>query len=181
MEKRIIWLAVSLLLFVFSPAHAQLSLPVEYDTDRPGCDYKNFVVPRANDPRTFYTVCMDTCGADPSCQAWNFDPRSGQPTCFLKNCAPAPTAAKGTVGGLKYSAQMSAVENEIDRPGCDYKNFVTFIPNVCLTACGVDSNCQAWNFDNRSSPKPPTCFLKNCVPVPTVSAGGVVGGVKFSK
>jgi hypothetical protein len=179
MEKRIIWLTLCLMIFAYSPAHA-ISLYVEFDFDRPGCDYKNFVVPHANDPKKFYNVCVDACGADPSCQAWNFDPRSGTPTCFLKNCAPLPTVAKGTVGGVKYSAEMSDIENRIDRVGCDYKNFVTSIPNYCVTQCGVEASCQAWNLDNRSGGTP-VCFLKNCVPAPTVSVGGVIGGVKFSK
>jgi hypothetical protein len=178
MEKRIIWLAVSLMIFVCSLAHAFV-LRVEYDTDRPGCDYKSFPVPGANDPRTFYNVCLDSCAADSSCHAWNFDPRSGTPMCFLKNCAPLPTAAKGTVGGVKYSAIMSENEDKIDRPGCDYKNFVTNVPDVCVSACGIDSSCQAWNLDGRSGTN--TCFLKNCVPAPTLTNDGrVIGGVKYS-
>jgi len=179
MEKRIICLAVSLMIFVLSQAHA-INLPVEFDFDRPGCDYRSFAVPRANDLKKFYNVCQDACGADSSCHAWNFDPRSGTPMCFLKNCVPAATAAKGTVGGVKYSATMSGIENQIDRVGCDYKNFVTFIPNMCVTECGADSSCQAWNFDNRSQ-RTPMCFLKSCVPVPTVNVVGVIGGVKFSQ
>jgi hypothetical protein len=79
MKKRIICLAVSLMIFVFSPAHA-FSLIVETDTDRPGCDYGNFVVPGANSASTFYPVRENACGLDPSCQAWNLDPRSGVPS-----------------------------------------------------------------------------------------------------
>jgi hypothetical protein len=70
MKKRIICLAVSLMIFVFSPAHA-FSLIVETDTDRPGCDYGNFVVPGANSASTFYPVCENACG---------LDPRSGVPS-----------------------------------------------------------------------------------------------------
>ena len=177
MEKRIICLAVSLMIFAFFPAHA-FSLIVEADTDRPGCDYKHFSVPLANDAKKFYNVCMNACGADSSCQAWNFDPRSGTPTCFLKNCVPAHTVAMGTVGGVKYSAIMSGIESQIDRVGCDYKNFIDNIPNNCVIACAADPVCQAWNFDNRSGT--PRCFLKSCVPAPTVSVGSIDGGVKFS-
>jgi len=77
MERCIICLAMSLMMFVFSPAHA-FTLTVEIDMDRPGCDYRNFAVPDN------YLVCKDACGLDSSCQAWNFDPRSGTPMCFLK-------------------------------------------------------------------------------------------------
>jgi hypothetical protein len=86
MEKRIIWLAVSLVIFIFSPAHAFTLTPAQSAEDLPGCDYKNFVLPGGNNTPNYvlYDVCMDACGLDSSCQAWNFDPRSGKPTCFLK-------------------------------------------------------------------------------------------------
>jgi PAN domain len=104
MEKRIICLAVSLMIFVFSQAHA-INLPVEFDFDRPGCDYRSFAVPRANDLKKFYNVCQDACGADSSCQAWNFDNRSQRtPMCFLKSCVPVPTVnVVGVIGGVKFS------------------------------------------------------------------------------
>src|SRR5215813_3125076 len=120
MEKRIICLAVSLMIFVFSPAHA-FTLTPEFDTNRPGCDYRNFAVPGANFGSA-YSVCMNACGLDSSCQAWNFNSRSGTPTCFLKNCAPNPTAANGTVGGVKLPATMSGFEGGFDRVGCDYRS-----------------------------------------------------------
>ena len=175
--KACLFLTVSLMILVFSLAHA-ISLPTEFDVDRPGCDYKSFVVPGANDARTYYKVCRDSCAADPSCRAWNFDPRSGTPKCFLKNCEPAATVAKGTVGGQKISVEMSSFgdENHIDRPGCDYRSFAEVNPFFCLTACALDPICQAWNFDSRKTV--PTCFLKNCVPAPTVSNGNT-GGVKY--
>jgi hypothetical protein len=47
MERSIICLAVSIMIFVFSPAHGFTLFP-EVNTDRPGCDFKNFVVPGAN-------------------------------------------------------------------------------------------------------------------------------------
>ena len=102
MEKRIIWLAVSLIIFVFSPAHAG-TLTVEYETDRPGCDYQTFVLPGIQHGN--YNPCMDACGLDFNCEAWNFDPRSGTPTCFLKNCVPAATASSShplVTSGVKF-------------------------------------------------------------------------------
>jgi hypothetical protein len=44
MEKPIISLAVSIMIFSFSPAHT-FTLFVENGIDRPGCDFKNFVLP----------------------------------------------------------------------------------------------------------------------------------------
>jgi hypothetical protein len=61
MEKRMICLAVSLMIFIFSSAHA-FTLTVELGTDRPGCDYKNFGMPSANSNN--YPACMDACGLD---------------------------------------------------------------------------------------------------------------------
>jgi hypothetical protein len=90
MEKRIIRLAVSLMIFFFSPAHA-FTLTFENNTDRTGCDYKNFAVPRANFP---YAACMNACGLDSTCQAWNFDPTSGTPLCFLKKLCPSTKSAQ---------------------------------------------------------------------------------------
>jgi len=110
---------------------------------------------------------------------------------LLKNRVPAPRVTgnvpPNVFGGVKFSATMSGFEAWIDRVGCDYKSFAVaknpFPHNLfaaCMTACAVDSTCQAWNFDSRGTLM---CFLKNCVPAPTVSGGGVdVGsGVKFSK
>jgi hypothetical protein len=97
MEKRIICLAVSLMIFVFSPAQAFTMSDLEFNASRPGCDFKNFVPPGANGQ-----VCMNACGLDSRCEAWNFDSRSGTPICFLKNCAPEPITAIGVTGGVKF-------------------------------------------------------------------------------
>jgi len=74
MKNRIICLAVSLMIFVSSLAHA-FTLSFEEYIDRPGCDYRNFAVPNHEnaDLSKIYAGCMDACGLDSSCQAWNFD------------------------------------------------------------------------------------------------------------
>jgi hypothetical protein len=178
MEKRIIGLAVSVIIFVFSPAHA-FTLTPEFNTDRPGCDFRNFAVPGANFGSAF-SVCMDACGLDSSCQAWNFDSRSGAPRCFLKNCVPPATVARGTVGGIKFQATMSVREDQIDRPGCDFRTLPVGDSQICVNSCAIDPRCQAWNFDSRSGAA--RCFLKNCVPTPTATNSfGVTSGVKFSQ
>jgi hypothetical protein len=175
MEKRITWLAVSLMISIFSPAHA-FTLTSENHVDLPGCDYKNFDVPD-NVP---YNVCMDACGLDSNCQAWNLDSSSGKTVCYLKNCSPAPVAST-TISGVKLQATMSDPETGTDRPGCD----IGVLPGakmtiqICLAACAVNNNCQAWNFDvPRSGTN--TCYLKNCVPAPTFSLY-TTSGVKFSQ
>lgn len=178
MEKRIVCLAVSLMVFVFSPAHA-LILTLESDTDRPGCDFRSFAVPAPNDHDASTRICSDACGLDSSCQAWNFDPRSGISNCFLKNCLTHPRASNGTDGGVKFSGTMGYTELRTDRVGCDFANFPANGLQTCLTACASDARCQAWNFDPRFGA--PTCWLKNCVPAPTaVPTSDIASGVKFS-
>jgi hypothetical protein len=180
MERSIICLAVSIMIFVFSPAHA-FTLFAEVETDRPGCDFKNFVVPGANDAnsRQTFVACMNACGLDTNCQAWSFDARSGTGRCFLKNNTCGATASHGTIAGFKLPATMSGTEPETDRVGCDFASFPAKNPLRGIT-CAEDSRCQAWNFDARSGA--PTCFLKNCVPPPTIPAerpNEVTSGVKF--
>jgi PAN domain len=97
----------------------------------------------------------------------------------------------GSIGGVKLPATMSGAEIGIDRTGCDFSNFPAVDPTthaidsqICMFTCAEDNRCQAWNFDPRvPTVGTGTCFLKNCVPPPTVpSAGtGVESGVKFSK
>jgi hypothetical protein len=184
MEKRILCLTVSLMIFIFSPAHA-FTLFYEGQTDRPGCDYRSFAVPGANDP-SFSQVCANACGRDSTCQAWSFDPHtpgtsSGTPTCFLKNCVPAQIPGRGAIGGVKLQATMSGYESYIDRVGCDYASLPAGDAQICLAACARDARCQAWNYDPRSGA--PKCFLKNCVPFPTATPRVfpfVSSGLKFS-
>src|SRR5262245_7933579 len=98
MERSIICLAVSTMIFGFSPAHAFTMVLDE--ADRPGCDYKNFVAAGANpdaNATSQYYACRDACGLDTTCQAWNFD----RGTCFLKNCTPGTKVNHGTAGGFK--------------------------------------------------------------------------------
>jgi PAN domain len=97
MEKPIISLAVSIMIFSFSSAHA-FTLLVENGIDRPGCDFKNFVLPGANtgnSPQTS-SVCANACGLDTNCQGWSFDAGTTTGTCFLKNAICGPTSRNGT-------------------------------------------------------------------------------------
>jgi hypothetical protein len=68
MEKPIISLAVSIMIFSFSPAHT-FTLFVENGIDRPGCAFKNFVLPSANTENSPQTssVCANACALDANC------------------------------------------------------------------------------------------------------------------
>jgi PAN domain len=164
------------MIFVFSPAHA-FELSYESSIDRPGCDFENFEVP--NSASGAGIICMNACGRDPSCQAWNFDPVhfQGKLMCFLKNCRPSPQSSAGVTGGLKLPFTMSTAELNVDRPGCDIQNFEAHDLGICSNACGCNNNCEAWNFDPVHFGTP-MCFLKSCA-APPQSSAGVTGGVKF--
>jgi hypothetical protein len=183
MEKSIACLTASIMTFVFSPVHA-FTLFQEQNTDRPGCDFRSFVVPGVNSVQ-FSSACMNACGLDKNCVAWNFDPRSGTNTCFLKNNLCHPTVSPNTDSGFKLPATMSGMEFEIDRVGCDFSSFPAknplrpgADPQICMITCAEDNRCQAWNFDPGVGTG--TCFLKNCVPPPTATPGGRTSGVKFA-
>ena len=186
MEKRIICcFAVSLMIFVFSPAHAlQMTIQTGFDVpctpDIPNCDFRIIDQPNPSD----FTLCMNACGRDPSCVAWTFDPvhTPGKLKCFLKNTRlPLRSSAATLVSGFKLPFTMGAFERDIDRNGCDIEFFEEHDIGQCVNACGFNSSCEAWNFDPAHFDKP-VCFLKNCgggrIPDPQ-SEPGVTGGVKF--
>ena len=153
MEKRIICLAVGIMIFVFFPAHA-FTLLDEAGIDRPGCDFKNFSVLGANPESTskVSNACKDACGVDPNCQAWSFDARSGTRMCFLKNII-CGAVISGSDGGIKLPATMSDFEKQIDRVGCDFTTIPATNPTthradpqICNRTCAEENRCQAWNF-----------------------------------
>jgi curli biogenesis system outer membrane secretion channel CsgG len=71
----------------------------EYDTDRPGADYRDFPL-RASDP----SLCRDACNREYRCKAWTF----GQPGlagdeahCWLKEAVPDPVRDERCISGVK--------------------------------------------------------------------------------
>ena len=95
MNKRTIFLAVSLMIFAFSLAHGATMSPREFNIDRPGGDYRDFPL-RRPDP----TVCESQCALEPVCMAWNYD-TGGGPRCFLKNVVTDAVRRRGLVSGVK--------------------------------------------------------------------------------
>ncbi len=75
-------------------------LELEYDTDRPGMDYRGFDLP-SNDPM----LCQKACNHDPKCKAWTFvKPNTIQgprPRCWLKHAVPPAHYAPCCVSGVK--------------------------------------------------------------------------------
>jgi hypothetical protein len=149
-----------------------LATSLEKNLDRPGSDYKNFDIARA-DPH----LCELACDGDPDCQAFSYNPpgMSGpNAMCWLKNNVPSANNATGVASGVK------GLDRNLDRPGSDYNNFDLTCPDpyLCELACDGDPNCRAFSYNPPGMSGPNAkCWLKNNVP-PIRNATGVVSGVK---
>ena len=75
------------------------------------------------------------------------------------------------------ASEMAPMEWGIDRPGSDYKSFITARndPQLCQDQCAVEDRCVAWTFDLRAS----RCWLKNVVPSATAH-NETVSGIKIA-
>jgi hypothetical protein len=75
------------------------NLTVEYDTDRPGADYRDFDL---SDPG--YESCRDACAGDPKCKAYTYvKPGVQGPNarCWLKTSVPDSGSSACCVSGVK--------------------------------------------------------------------------------
>ena len=79
----------------------------------------------------------------------------------------------GTIGIAAHAGNMSAMEWGIDRPGSDYKSFITARndPQLCQDQCAAEDQCRAWTFGPNTS----KCWLKNAVPNATLHTNAVSG------
>lgn len=73
---------------------------LEWNIDRPGSDFSNFNLPKAN-PK----LCRDRCAGNPKCKAWTYvKPNTTQgpkPRCWLKLAVPAARKNTCCVSGVK--------------------------------------------------------------------------------
>lgn len=82
-----------------SNASSGINMSVEYDTDRPGADYKEFDLPQAR-----FELCRDACAADVGCKAYTYvKPGVQGPNarCWLKPNAPATLPSDCCISGVK--------------------------------------------------------------------------------
>jgi hypothetical protein len=93
---------------------------MEYRTDRPGSDYRDFELQTA-DP----AVCAATCVREKECKAWTY----GKPGlagekahCWLKNEVPAPVAHDECISGLKGAGDVGRLELNTNRIGFDFRD-----------------------------------------------------------
>jgi hypothetical protein len=159
---------------------------LEYDTNRPGADYRNFELAQA-DP----AICRNECANDSTCRAFTYvkpGVQGAKARCWLKSDVPNASANNCCVSGVKCgAASSSGLEVNVNRRGGDYRDYdlPSNNPNQCRDDCMNDSRCQSFTFLRPSYRGPNAhCFLKNSVPNATqetccisgVKAGGGGGG-----
>ncbi|MGK9170498.1 PAN domain-containing protein [Inquilinus limosus] len=166
---------VAALLLLIQPAGAQ---GVD-GFDLPGSDYDSFNAGSAS-------VCRNSCGGDPRCQAWTWvKPGFQGPTgrCWLKHRVPELVRSNCCRSGPREYIDPDELkaEDRTDRPGMDYTNFETDSWRSCENACAGDRQCAAWTYARRGFQGPRgRCWLKTRVPYP-VANEHTVSGVKFRR
>ena len=181
----------------FSIAPDVLSQGMEYDTDRPGMDYKNFDLPSPDPVR-----CANACTTDSQCKAFTYvKPGIQGPNarCWLKSGVPASKQSTCCISGiradksaitpvpmqlgLKVITPEKGLEADTDRPGMDYHNFDLSEPQpeLCREACMQEIQCKAFTYVKPGVQGPGArCWLKSGVPA-SVNSPCCVSGVKASK
>jgi len=152
---------------------------VEWNIDRPGSDFSNFNLPKANP-----ILCRNKCAKNPKCKAWTYvRPHTTQgpnPRCWLKYAVPAASKNACCVSGVKAAtAPVAKLEWNIDRPGSDFSNFNLPKPNphLCRAKCASNSKCKAWTYvrPHTTQGPNPRCWLKYAVPAASKNACCVSG------
>jgi hypothetical protein len=146
-------------------------------TNLPGKDYAHFDAPSAS-------VCRNSCGGDPRCQAYTWvkpgiQGPSGQ--CWLKHSEPniVKDACCDSASRRFISARDLKADDKINRLGSDFKNFNTNSWKTCEAACAENEICSSWTYVRPGIQGPPgRCWLKNRVARP-VPDPNMVSGVKF--
>jgi len=165
-------------MLALAPARAQTAF------DRPGGDYANTPI-TSGDPED----CALLCERDRRCHAWSFaypevDGRSA--VCWLKNTVPARAPDSCCISGVRGAGviepRAEGVENSIDRPGGDLRNFELKAVDgdeACKTACTADNKCRAFTYARPGyTGREARCFLKKEIKPPRRKAGFTSGVVR---
>jgi hypothetical protein len=156
--------------------------PAQGNTDRPGMDIANFVLPEANP-----AMCEASCAGNASCKAWTYvapgTTQGPQPHCWLKGGIPLQQAAGCCTSGLKiavHPANMTPINGAFDRLGADFANFSLPVsdPRLCQGECAENGTCQSWAYVVPGGPNPPHCWLKNAKPGATANEACSSGAKK---
>jgi hypothetical protein len=171
-----VWLLVAAL--ALPRAEAQVAF------DRPGGDYASAPV-ASGDPED----CALLCERDRRCRSWSFnypDVAGGAAVCWLKNNVPPRVPESCCVSGVRGAGvvepRSDGVENSIDRPGGDLRNFELKAgegEEVCKAACTADNKCRAFTYARPGyTGREARCFLKKDIKPPRRKAGFISGVVR---
>ena len=146
-------------------------------TNLPGKDYDHFPAPSAK-------VCRATCGGEARCQAYTWvKPGIQGPSgvCWLKYSVPnivKDPCCDSAPRKFISKADLRA-EDQINRPGWDFKNFETDSWKTCEAACAENEICASWTYARPGADGPRgRCWLKNRVGRPVADAKRI-SGVKY--
>ena len=106
--------------------------------------------------------------------------------CWLKNTVPPRVPGSCCVSGVRGAGviepRSEGVENSIDRPGGDLRNFelkATGGDEACKAACTADNKCRAWTYARPGYVgKEGHCILKKEIKPPRRHAGFTSGVVR---
>jgi PAN domain-containing protein len=152
--------------------------------DRPGGDYASSPV-LSGDPED----CALQCERDRRCHAWSFSYPGlwgGSAVCWLKNSVPQRVPNSCCVSGVRGAGviepRIDGIENSIDRPGGDSRNFELKVgesDEACQKACDADNKCRAWTYARPGyAGREARCFLKKEIKPPRRKAGFISGVVR---
>ncbi len=183
-------LCVGFILFVPITAWAD-TVTIVIGQDRPGNDYKNFWMAKA-DPE----VCRAACLNDKKCEAWTYvkpGVHGAQARCYLKN---KPTDLASVINydfasGYKIRdltpLQPGRIYDNVRGIGNVYTtiNMTTIHPSKldgtnCKSACAKEQRCLAWALKKRSgrlSGHRPQCLLQDSIGKPA-RHDNYISGVK---
>ncbi|MFE8605466.1 PAN domain-containing protein [Archangium violaceum] len=129
-------------------------------------------------------ACRDLCTQEPRCAAFTYV-RAGlhgpQARCYLKTLSPVAKVDTCCVSGVKALATMSALEQNTDRPGADYRRFdvATEDARLCRDACAKENQCAAYTLVRANVHGPSAyCTLKSSASAPQSNNPSCVSGFK---
>lgn len=151
------------------------SINLEYDFQRPGGDYTNFIAANVQE-------CVQKCRDSARCQAFDF--YNSDNSCWLKSTAYPKRRYIGVISGTKHSSYTGrnapvstdmnlTYETDTQRPGGDYTRFQTNNGRECAKQCASESRCVAFDFTSSDY----FCYLKSWRP-PARHYPGIISGVK---
>ena len=198
--KALFFVAVLFQIVSFFIAPDLRSQTLEYDTDRPGMDYKNFDLPSPD-----ANGCQNACINDPNCKAFTYVKpgiQGSNARCWLKTGVPALKQSTCCISGIKKAdagapsvapvpmqpglsviIPATIFESDTDRPGIDYRSFDLSEPRpeLCRQACVQEHQCKSFTYVKPGIQGPDArCWLKSGVPA-TVKSSCCISGVKISK